>query len=67
MQKGIKYYGQALAIACEIGAKEIRSEFLLSLGTAHYALGNLADACRCYEEALTLNISSTNYHCAIKL
>ncbi len=63
----IGHYTQAARVSEEVGDKENQSYALGGLGAVHHHRVNLADARRCYADALALDMPRTDYSCAVKL
>lgn len=65
--KAISYLRDALSILRETEDKRAISHCLEGMGHAHHHLSNLADARRCYMDALVLDAPTSNFTCAILL
>jgi tetratricopeptide (TPR) repeat protein len=66
-KKASELLQEALNIAELTERQDNRASILYGLGRAKHLIGELAEARRCYEEAITLNTPSTSYGCSVML
>ncbi|MHB2016730.1 MAG: tetratricopeptide repeat protein [Candidatus Xenobia bacterium] len=67
LQASLPYFRDALRIARQVRVRAGLADTLEALGLVWHRLGNVDEARRCYEEAMTLDIPSTSYSASVML